>query len=69
MIRVFATNLKNPTEADFLVKEILIAYPQHRVNFDLEDCDNILRIEGTDFSSDSVVNILKENGYECSEIY
>ncbi|PLK43957.1 hypothetical protein C0V77_12445 [Emticicia sp. TH156] len=69
MIRVFATNVKNPTKADLIVKEILIAYPQYRVNFDLEDCDNILRIEGNYFRSDSVVNILKENGYECSEIY
>jgi len=69
MVRVFTTNIKHPTEAGFLVKVILATYPHHRVNFDLEDCDKILRIEGYDFNSDSVVNILKKNGYECSEIY
>ena len=69
MVRIFATNIKNPVQADFLVKVILEAYPHHRVNFDLEDCDKILRMEGREFNCDSVVNILKKNGYDCTEIY
>lgn len=51
-IEVFKTNV--PTKKIALkVSDRLLAYqPEFKINFDLEDCDNILRIE-----SPSTINI------------
>jgi len=38
-------------------------------NFDLEDCDNILRVETQTVKSDSVCNILMNQGFLCEELY
>jgi hypothetical protein len=36
-----------------------------RVNFDLEDCDKVLRIEGPDFCPKRIIELLKLNGHHC----
>ena len=38
-------------------------------NFDLEDCDNILRVESQIIESDTVCNILNNQGFLCEELY
>ncbi|MBC8769266.1 hypothetical protein H4O18_14815 [Arenibacter sp. BSSL-BM3] len=37
-------------------------------NFDLEDCDNILRVETQAVQVDSVIRILKKHGFYCEEL-
>ncbi|MCM4172761.1 hypothetical protein DHD32_14815 [Arenibacter sp. TNZ] len=37
-------------------------------NFDLEDCDNILRVETQVVQVDSVIRILKHHGFYCEEL-
>lgn len=37
-------------------------------NFDLEDCDNILRVETKVVQVDSVIRILKHHGFYCEEL-
>jgi hypothetical protein len=37
-------------------------------NVDLNDCDNILRIEANDLSGKEVENILLSAGYYCEEL-
>ena len=37
-------------------------------NFDLEDCDNILRVETKVVRVDSVIRILKHHGFYCEEL-
>ncbi|WP_100615167.1 hypothetical protein [Confluentibacter citreus] len=38
-------------------------------NFDLEDCDNILRVETQTISSDTICNVLNNHGFWCEELY
>lgn len=45
MIEVFKTNVKQHSHAKMLVDEIHKIFEGHEANFDLEDCDNILRIK------------------------
>ncbi|MCH7403042.1 hypothetical protein ACFOUP_09995 [Belliella kenyensis] len=45
MVEVFATNITNIKEAKAFEGFIMKRFPTYRVNFDLEDCDHILRIE------------------------
>lgn len=45
MIEVFKTNINCPDKAKQLVEAIHGTFKNYRVNFDLEDCDRILRVE------------------------
>ena len=48
MIEVFKTNVKEREQANLLLETIHKAFKGHEANFDLEDCDKILRIRYTD---------------------
>ena len=45
MVEVFKTSVNDYTHAQRLISEIRKAFPSYKANFDLDDCDNILRIE------------------------
>ncbi|TDQ28528.1 hypothetical protein [Tenacibaculum caenipelagi] len=37
-------------------------------NFDLEDCDNILRVETQKVKADAVLKALQHHGFYCEEL-
>jgi hypothetical protein len=45
MVEVFKTTVSELTQSERLIKQIEDAFNDYKVNFDLEDCDNILRVE------------------------
>ncbi len=45
MIEVFKTNVENQSDAERLVNEIHSRFTGHVANFDLVDCDKILRVK------------------------
>jgi len=44
MIEVFKTNITNAESASEILDRIHDTFPDCRANFDLHDCDNILRV-------------------------
>jgi len=44
MIEVFKTNINCPNKAMQLVEQIQQHFAGYKANFDLEDCDRVLRI-------------------------
>ncbi len=66
MIEVFKTNVHKATEARHLVTLLLNHFPGSKINFDLEDCDKVLRVEGIHFVTEKVMNLLKESGFQCA---
>jgi len=66
MIEVFKTNVETASDANNIVSILLGHFPGSRINFDLQDCDKILRVEGKSFSSMQIIALLKENGFYCS---
>ena len=68
MIEVFKTNVNEDEQSTWLVQKLLYYYPQWRINFDLEDCDNILRIEGDNISIEKIRRLLNSYGYECEAL-
>jgi hypothetical protein len=68
MVEVFRTNVKEVTEADQIIKQLQSQSPLCSVNFDLEDCDCILRIEGTNIDMHSIKDMLLRMGYECEAL-
>lgn len=45
MVEVFKTNVKDPVDAQMLLSRIHSMLSGYNANFDLQDCDKILRIE------------------------
>ena len=67
MIEVFKTNVENHVQARFTISLIVNRYPSYVVNFDLEDCDKILRIESEKEDVDNVfiIMLLASLGYDA----
>ena len=40
----------------------------YKYNTDLEDCDNILRVESYDDIADEIISILSKQGFLCEEL-
>jgi hypothetical protein len=67
MIEIFKTNVSSPDHAEMLINGIHRAFAGYRANFDLDDCDNILRIKSTTGSIQvsSLVDFLKDSGFHA----
>lgn len=65
MVEVFKTNVRRRKQATMLLAVLSRKFPSFRINFDLEDCDRILRIEGENVCQEKVTELLSENGYQC----
>tara|TARA_R110002050_G_scaffold34230_1_gene86574 strand:+ start:14085 stop:14333 length:249 start_codon:yes stop_codon:yes gene_type:complete len=62
IVEIFKTNVNNQRLASMIISDLNQLYPEYRINFDLEDCDNILRIEDNGFIDIlGVVNYGKKN--------
>lgn len=66
MIEVFKTNVKKKREAKKVVDTLLQYFPCSKINFDLSDCDKILRVEGELFFADEIIGLVNEKGYNCA---
>lgn len=65
MVEVYSTNVENQKQADFLLHQLLKVFPAYKINFDLEDCDNILRVESSWETMEvlQVIALLKDFGF------
>lgn len=68
MVRIFKTNIKSLLQAKQFVAELSQHYPEHQINFDLEDCDNILRMQGPEVSLQALVRLFALKGCQCAEL-
>ncbi len=65
MVEVFKTNVQQPGQARQISGMLQRHFPGSKINFDLEDCDKILRVKGEDFIPEKIVMLVKENGFIC----
>lgn len=66
MVEVFKTNVQEASTANKIISLLLQQFPCCKINFDLHDCDKILRVEGKDFIVEKVMRIVTENGFCCN---
>ena len=67
-VMVFVTNVYQPEQVS-RVQPLLTAIPAIADwNFDLEDCDHILRIVSNDLSPRDVEFLLRNEGLDCYEL-
>ena len=64
-IEVFKTNVKTKKNADLVVKLIKARLPAGKINFDLNDCDKILRIEAKEIQVQPILKLLQNSGFTC----
>lgn len=65
MVEVFKTNVEGNDLADRIIEILNLEWPDCRINFDLEDCDRILRVEGEILQAESIRKIVSNNGIHC----
>ena len=65
MVEVFKTNVNDVELAQLLINQLLDYFSFGRVNFDLDDCDKILRIEGELIQPEKVIEVVSDHGYYC----
>ncbi|MCW3089401.1 MAG: hypothetical protein JWP81_470 [Ferruginibacter sp.] len=66
MIEIFKTNVQNKTQAKRILNSLKKMISDATINFDLNDCDKILRVAGIGRScSQSIINNLNEFGFHC----
>jgi len=64
MVEVFKTNVQDPYQAKMLIDHIHATFREYRANFDLEDCDKILRVVSPDgfIQSSRLMDLLSNFG-------
>jgi len=70
MVEVFRTNVKERFHADLLLEQIHKSFPTYKANFDLEDCDKILRIKSESgmVQPMPVILLLNESGFHAEPL-
>ena len=65
MVEVFKTDVEDSLQAQHILDRLQEKYPGYEINFDLEDCDHILRVSGTSISVPCIISLLKNLGFLC----
>lgn len=65
MVEVFKTNVRNTREAKLVIQKLAEEFPDHRINFDLSDCDRILRVQGKHILERKIIGIVTSLNYHC----
>lgn len=71
MVEVFVTNVAKKEDSVFLIHELEKILPHSEINFDLEDCDRILRIKGLSplpVAPGDVIACLGHHGFQCQTL-
>ena len=65
MVEVFKTNVQKKTQSKMLLSILSEAFPSFRINFDLSDCDKVLRVEGDNMEASRIMILVREHGFSC----
>ncbi len=65
MVEIFKTNVQKKTQSKMLLSILSETFPSFKINFDLSDCDKVLRVEGDDIKTLRIMILVKENGFTC----
>lgn len=70
MVEVLKTNVRDRIQANMVLSEIHTAFDGYKANFDLQDCDRILRVEckSGKVQVALLIELLKEAGVEAEAL-
>lgn len=69
-VEVYKTNVQNNTQVKELVYALHRQFPWYTTNFDLHDCDNILRVESRDMKieDEGIISFMKTCGFTAEPL-
>ena len=67
-VMVFKTSVETPQSVKTLKPLLDLVAGRGKWNFALDDCDRILRVTSMNLNAQSTIRLLRENGYECTEL-
>lgn len=65
---VFKTNVITSEDATLILDGLNRLFPFHEINFDLEDCDRILRVKGIHLNAQDIIAYLEDYNHQCEEL-
>ena len=65
MVEVFKTNVQKKAQGKMLLCILSEAFPLFKINFDLSDCDKVLRVEGDNMEALRIMILVKKHGFKC----
>jgi hypothetical protein len=68
MIYVFKTSVKTKNQVNKLKPHINTILPKEKWNFDLEDRDKVLRIDGEESNAFKIIHLLNAHSFQCEEL-
>ena len=66
MVEIFKTDVQKISQAKKVLDLLNNYFPGNRINFDLQDCDKVLRIEGDAFRAPEVIMVAHYSGFNCN---
>jgi hypothetical protein len=68
MIYIFRTSVKTKNQVKELKPQIDTILPNEKWNFDLEDCDRILRVDSEENIALKIKTLLNTQRFHCEEL-
>ena len=65
MVEVFKTNVQKKAQSKQLLCALSDTFPSFKINFDLSDCDKVLRVEGENMEALKIMTLVEEFGFTC----
>ena len=65
MVEIFKTNVIDHSQAEKIINLLNHHFPCYSVNFDLHDCDKILRIKGDAIRVNEIEQLVINSGFHC----
>ena len=66
MVEIFKTNVDDHSQAQQVIALLKHHFPAFFINFDLHDCDKILRVKGESIPITEIEGLVSSNGFHCS---
>jgi hypothetical protein len=66
MVEIFKTNVTDHSQAEKIIALLNLHFLCYSVNFDLHDCDNILRVKGDSVPINEIEYLVSSAGFYCS---
>ena len=66
MVEIFKTNVDDHSQAQQIITLLSHHFPAFAINFDLHDCDKILRIKGESIPIDEIEALVSQTGFYCN---
>ena len=69
-VNIFKTSVRYRKEANWMISLLETIFPYYKLNFDLDDCDHILRVENPNENIPvyEIEVVVRAAGYSCTHL-